>query len=255
MDTRITAAACAALLVAIAGCGPKTVSEGPAAAREADARVIAHTMAPGETLAQVADNYYGDPARASAVAADNGLSDADRVAAGSVLELRFSKGEWERAQRRAAALGPYNRGVEQMGADRLAEAEESFRLALQAAPDLHAARYNLALVLVQRGKADEAVGILGALCDERPNDADFRYAYGHALFMASRADEAAVAFRTVLAADPANRRAAFGLARALEAAGDEPGAIAAWERYLALDADSGWANQARSRLRALRHGG
>ena len=49
---------------------------------------------------------------------------------------------------------PYNKGVDLMAQERLAEAEKQFRLALETAPDLVAAQYNLALVLLKRGKTD-----------------------------------------------------------------------------------------------------
>jgi tetratricopeptide (TPR) repeat protein len=243
--------AAAVLLAALTACGPRPAvqTQPPAAA----SRVIEHRVAAGETLAQVADNYYGDPDAAAQVARDNGLVEPGRLAAGSVLRLRFSEDQWEQARRRASALGPYNRGVELMAAGRLAEAEEAFSLALTTAPDMASARYNMALVAGQRGRHEEAAAILAVLADERPGNTDFRFALGHALFSASRPQEAAAAFREALAIDPAHRRAAFGLARALEEAGDTAGAVAAWRRYLQLDDSSGWAAQARSHLRDLGH--
>ena len=253
--SRRRAALVLAATLALAGCGPKLVRERPAAAADADGRIIAHEVAVGETLAQVADNYYGDPDRAARIAADNGLSDPARVAAGAVLRLRFSEDEWAAARRRAAALEPYNRGVELMEAGRLAEAEESFRRAVGTAPDLVAARYNLALVLVQRGRTDEALEILADLTALRPDAQDIRFARGHALFAASRFAESAAQFRRILDREPGHRRAAFSLARALEEDGAAAAATAAWRRYLELDPDSSWADQARSRLRKLQDAG
>lgn len=246
-------AALLALAAVLVGCGPRPAVESAATAEPAAGRIIEHTVAPGETLAQVADNYYGDPAAAAQVARDNGLNEPERLATGSVLRLRFSDDQWARARQRAAAVGPYNRGVEMMAAGRLAEAEEAFALALEAAPDMASARYNMALVVGQRGRHEQAVAILADLAAERPADTDFRFALGHALFSASRPAEAAAAFGAVLAVDPAHRRAAFGLARALEETGDTTGAVAAWRRYLQLDDSSGWAAQARAHLRDLGH--
>ncbi|MBE0564319.1 MAG: tetratricopeptide repeat protein [Krumholzibacteria bacterium] len=243
------------LLAVAAGCSPKAVQQDGTPAPADAARLIEHKVAAGETLALIADNYYGDPARAGQVAADNGVSDPRRLAVGAVLRLRFTDAEWAAARLRAAALEPYNQGVELMAAGRLAEAEDRFRLALATAPDLVSARYNLALVLVQRGQAEEALAILEDLTALRPEAQDLRFARGHALFAAGRFADATVQFRQVLAQDPAHRRAAFSLARALEEDGATAAAVAAWERYLVIDPDSSWADQARSRLRKLQDAG
>lgn len=86
---------------------------------------IDHTVAEGETLAMVADNYYGDPGRAGRIARDNGLVDPGRIIPGSLLRLNFSEAEWASARKRSAALAPYNKGVDLLANERLAEAENS----------------------------------------------------------------------------------------------------------------------------------
>ena len=242
-------------LAAAAGCSHKVAGDAPTTAPREATRVIEHKVTAGETLALIADNYYGDPARAAKVAADNGIADPARLAVGAVLRLRFSDDEWAAARQRAAALVPYNQGVELMAAGRVAEAEDQFHLALATAPDLVSARYNLALVLAQRGHSEEALALLEELTTERPQALDIRFARGHALFGAGRFAEAAEQFQVVLARQPDHRRAAFGLARALEEEGLTDQAIAAWERYLVLDPESSWADQARSRLRKLQDAG
>ncbi len=251
------AAACAAGLLA-AGCGggPRTETAPAAptpAPASAPANVIEHTVRTGETLARIADNYYGDPDQDTRIARDNGLDASAAVAPGAVLRLRFDAAEWEAARRRATALDSYNSGVELMAQERLAEAQNRFETSLDIAPDLAAARYNLALVHLKRGHNDQALDLLADLTERRPRDPDFRFAYGNALFQATRFAEAVDQFRLVLAAEPDQRRAAFGLARSLQEAGRRDEAIAAWERYLALDADSGWARAARENLEKLRH--
>jgi len=246
-----TAAVTVAGLLA-AGCSKQVVEVKTGADLTDAERMIEHRVTAGETLALIADNYYGDPERAAEVAAQNGLSDPERLTTGSVLRLQFTAAEWDAARQRAAALKPYNEGVELLAKDRLAEAEERFRLAVATAPDLVSARYNLALVLVQRGRHDEALTILADLTEMRPEALDIRFAYGHALFSASRFQEAATQFRAALDLDATHRRAAFGLGRALEEAGDTAAAIAGWERYLEIDPDSSWADQARNRLQKLR---
>ena len=80
----------------------------------ADQRVIEHVVGPGESLARIADNYYGDPDRYQDIAGDNGISDPGRIVPGSVLRLSFSADEWDAARKRAAAMIPYNKGVDLM---------------------------------------------------------------------------------------------------------------------------------------------
>ena len=121
---------------------------------------LEHTVAEGETLRRIADNYFGDPDLADLIATRNGITDPDRIVPGSVLILDFDESQWQGASRRSVALEAYNKGVDLMAQDRLAESEKQFRLALKTAPDLQSASYNLALVLSRRGKNSEALVIL-----------------------------------------------------------------------------------------------
>jgi len=212
---------------------------------------LEHTVAEGETLAQIADNYYGDPGQAAAIARDNGIADPARVIPGSVLRLQFTKSEWADAQKRSAALVPYNRGVDMLANDRLADAQKQFQLALETAPDLVAAKYNLALVLLRRGMTEDALVYLQQLTALRPTDTDFLFAEGNALFQSTLFDQAAARFQAALDIDPQMKRAAFGLARSLQEAGHTDQAIAAWNRYLELDSTSSWAAAARRNLKML----
>jgi tetratricopeptide (TPR) repeat protein len=250
------------LLLLAAGCAKRplpvdevpSVDPGTAPSISAGSTVIAHTVKPGETLKRIADNYYGEPGRAVAIARHNGLAGDRDPVPGSVLHLPFAPGEWAGAQRRASALDPYNRGVQALALDRLGEAERLFRLALATVPDLLDARYNLALVLLRRGQADEAATLLQALTEARPDETEYRCARGNALFQAARFTEAAWQFAQVLSQQADHRRAAFGYARALQEEGRPTEAATAWRRYLALDTDSSWADAAREHLRKLADG-
>lgn len=254
---RLAAAATMSLLLALLGAGcAKQVLDGPLAdGPPTGQRFIEHRVVAGETLALIADNYYGDPARAGRIAAANGLDDPSRILPGSLLRLEFAEQEWEPARRRAAALEPYNRGVDLLARDRLAEAEKQFRLAQETAPELLSARYNLALVLLKRGRSTDALPLLEDLTARRPHDSDFLFARGNTLFQLGRFDEAAEQFRQVLLVDEGHLRAAFSVARSLQE-GDQPRqARAAWERYLELDSTSSWATAARRHLRNLNDAG
>jgi tetratricopeptide (TPR) repeat protein len=240
------------LLALMAGGCAKQVLDGPRPAVTAPGqRVIEHRIVEGETLGLIADNYYGDPKRAAQIASANGLDDPNRILPGSMLRLEFAGPEWESARRRAAALDPYNRGVDFLARDRLAEAEKQFRLAQDTAPELLSARYNLALVLLKRGRNTEALPLLEDLTNRRPEDPDFLFARGHALFQLARFAEAADQFGLVLNFDPGHLRAAFSVARSLQEGGRPQQARAAWQRYLELDETSSWATAARRHLRKL----
>jgi tetratricopeptide (TPR) repeat protein len=242
-------------LMFVAACSKRPgLVTAPEAAPPTVAHSLTHTVRDGESIVRIADLYYGDPQRAVRVAADNGIALDTHLTAGSVLELRFAADEYDRARRRAAALEPYNRGVSAMHGGDLAEAERQFRLALHTVPDLLDARYNLALVLLKRGQAEASADLLAGLVRERPQESDFGFALGNALFQQTRYLEAAGAFAAVLATVPDHRRAAYGHARALQAAGSRREAIAAWQRYLELDASSSWAVEARRHLRELQGG-
>ncbi len=215
---------------------------------------LEHTVAPGETLRRIADNYFGNPDLASMIAARNGITDPDRIVPGSVLVLEFDEHQWQGASRRSVALQAYNKGVDLMAQDRLVESEKQFKLALKTAPDLQSASYNLALVLSRRGKNSEALVLLEELTAQRPEDTDFHFAQGHCLFQLTRFSEAAAQFEAVLALENTHKRAAFGLARSRQEGGQKDKAILAWRNYLELDSSSNWATVAQRNLRKLRDG-
>jgi len=243
------------LALALASGCAKRVNDSPASSipqvPDNSDHILEHEIISGETLGQIADNYYGDPGRASEIASENGISDPDRIIPGSVLRLQFSQSEWAAARQRATALVAYNKGVDFFGQDRLAEAEKQFTLALQTAPELAAAKYNLALVHLKRGKHTKGLVLLENLTDLRPTNSDYRFALGHALFQLTRFSEAAQQFQILTDARPNHKRGVFSLARSLQEAGNKAGAKAAWQRYLKLDSTSGWAKTARKNLKKL----
>jgi tetratricopeptide (TPR) repeat protein len=253
--TILLAAVFAVAGLLLANCSKQVTTE-PATDQPVTAmpRSVTHRVSDGETLAMVADNYYGDPARADSIARANGLEDPDRLAPGSVLQLTFGAEEWPHAQRRLAALQPYNRGVAMLAQDDLEGAEQQFRLAVEIAPELANARFNLAVVFIERGRYLEAQELLVALVGERPGDPDFRYAYGHTLFLQADFAAAATVFRELLARYPEHRRGTFGLARSYQESGQRDEAIRTWQRYLALDNSSSWAAAARRNLQLLQGG-
>ncbi len=240
------------LLLCGGGCGKKVIKDDDWVRLPDDQpKNITHEVAVGESLTMIADNYYGDPTLADRIAAENGLQDPDRLVAGSLLMLQFSQQEWLVAQKRSAAMRPYNRGVDLMTQGDLTGAEREFRLALEMAPRFVNARYNLALVLIKRGQLEQAQRILADLLSERPTETDFLFAHGHVQFLQTQFEAASQTFRSVLQQEPTHRRAAFGLARSLQEGDHRAEAEAAWESYLALDSNSAWADEARRHLQEL----
>jgi CHAT domain-containing protein len=102
------------------------------------------------------------------------------------------------------------------------------------------------------GKSAQAYALLREASDSEPQNASVlsdlaasELSLGHIF------DGAEHSARSV-EIDPTNVAAAFNWALALEKAADRRGAIAAWERYLRLDASSLWAGEAREHLSHLR---
>ena len=243
-----------ALLVLGAGCSKQVAQKEVNSEPISTGHTLRHTVVAGETLRKIADNYFGDPDLAGAIATMNGITDPDRIVPGSVLVLDFDDRQWQGARQRSVALEAYNRGVDLMQQERLAEAEKQFRLALDTAPDLESASYNLALVLAERGKNSEALVFLDKLTASRPENTDFRFARGHSLFMVAKFAEAAAEFQEVLNIEAGHKRAVFGLARSLQEDGQKQKSIKAWQQYIKLDSTTSWADVARRNLEKLRNG-
>ena len=242
-----------AVVTMMTGCGKRTMLESARldTLRTQDEYTLTHTVASGETLRSVADMYYGDPDRAGAIAAGNGLVDPDRLNVGDDLILVFSEDEWTGAERRYRAQVPYNHGVDAFASGRLDVAGQAFREAARIDPSFDDASYNLALVELRRGRNEAAEALLSELRTRHPEDVDILVALGNSLFFQTRFGEAVAVFRDLLTVAPDHRQGTYGLARALTESGMVGSAITAWEAYLRLDSESSWAVRAREQLRAL----
>ena len=73
-------------------------------------RVYSHTVKPGETLSEIADDYYGDPSRARSLKAFNEVEE-DMLAPGTVIRIPMSTEDVGRLRIRERAREPYNRGL------------------------------------------------------------------------------------------------------------------------------------------------
>jgi Flp pilus assembly protein TadD len=88
----------------------------------------------------------------------------------------------------AAALN--NLGIARNLQGRHADAEEAFRAALAAAPDMTAAQVNLALCLAIRGQGEQAIGLLRPLADHPDATRKVREDYAAVLAMSGQRPEA-----------------------------------------------------------------
>jgi tetratricopeptide (TPR) repeat protein len=247
VGTALRAAVTAVALVIVAasfwGCARE--------ARQPAEKVYLHKVESGETLSDVAEEYYGDPERASAIEKFNGLEE-ESVSPGTVLRVPMSDADINRLATREKARVSYNKGLELVQKAAYVDAVTEFQNALSVDPRFADAMYNLGVTLEMLKSYDKAKDELQKAVELRPKNTKYQFALGTALFHLDEYPEACRAFETVLESDTENTKALYSLAVCYEKLGEKEKAIAAWERYLELDATSGWAAEARKRLDALR---
>lgn len=105
-----------------------------------------------------------------------------------------------------------------------ARAEQAFRAALTIDGQLVDAQSGRAAAVLTQGRVDEALPMLAALANDRPSPQSLR-AYGAALDMTGRQDDAQAAYRRGLALAPADANLHGNLALSLAAAGMMEGAL------------------------------
>ncbi len=245
MAYRVAVVGVASLLVAAAfwGCAKEV--------RQPAEKVYLHKVESGETLSDVAEEYYGDPQRASAIEEFNGLGD-ESVPPGTVLRVPMTDADIGRLATREKARDSYNKGLELVQKAAYVDAVTEFQNALSVDPRFADAMYNLGVTLQMLKSYDKAKEQLQKAVELRPKNSKYQFALGTALFHLDEFSDACRAFEAVLESDAENTKALYSLAVCFEKLGEKDKAIAAWERYLELDATSGWAAEARKRLDALK---
>lgn len=216
-----------------------------------DDRVLRHTLASGETVEDVAQDYYGDEDRARDIRRFNHIDRGDMPDAGAELRIPMTPGEMEALERRRAARAAYALGLERVAEKEYLDASASFRDAIALDPDFAEARYNLGTTYQRMGVHEKALAQFEEAASLRPDNADYHFAVGASLFHLERYGRAVKALRRALDLDPFHLRARFSLAVSLEKLGRLPEARAEWRRYLEADDASEWAEEARARLEAL----
>jgi len=171
---------------------------------------------------------------------------------GGQLEMRFDRPV--AASDRCAVAGAVStwteRGLAAEAEGRLADAELAFRRAVDQEPSSACAQFNLGNVLLARARPDAAAERFAQAVALEPTHARALYNLAHALDALGRPRAALKALRRAVHADPEYADAWYNLADLADRLGRPREAARAWGRYLALDGESDWAADARSRLRA-----
>lgn len=220
-------------------------------ARQPAERVYLHRVDSGETLSEVAEDYYGDPERAGEIAKFNAVS-ADTLPRGTVLRVPMTTEDIEKLKTREKARAAYNEGLELVEKASYLDAVGKFQEALEVDPTFVDAVYNLGVTLQTMKSYEKARVQLERAVKLRPKNAEYRFALGTSLYHLGDFSSACREFELVMETDPGNAKALYSLAVCYEKMGENEKAIAAWERYLEVDSTSAWAAEARKRLEALK---
>jgi len=117
-------------------------------------------------------------------------------------------------------------------------AESIARQLIEAVPEAPRPRVNLAYVLTQLGRLDEAVPVYQLAIDMAPRDAYIRRSYAETLFLAHRWEEAVAQFGTVLALAPEDTFALYCTAVSQDFLGRPDEAEATFTRALRIEPNS-----------------
>jgi tetratricopeptide (TPR) repeat protein len=226
----------------LAGCAKK--------AREPAEKVYLHRVETGETLADIAGEYYDDPGMASIIGEFNDVDDVD-LKDGMVLRVPLTNEDVERLDMKERAREPYNRGLELAEQGAYVEAVQEFKNSLAIDPGFVDAVYNLGVTYQKIEQYERAADQFEDAVKLRPQEPEYQFALGTCRFYLNRFDDAASDFEKVMALDPTHTKALYSLAVCYEKLGEREKAVDAWRRYLELDSKSAWATEARKRLKEL----
>lgn len=146
----------------------------------------------------------------------------------------------------------YRTFMEACGAEDRGEldtAEHLFRLALELEPAMAAAATNLGNLLYRQGHGEEARRLYERALEHDPTQPEARYNLANVLEDLGNTELAISELRRVCAAHPEFADAHYNLGVILARVGGLAQARLAFERYLELDAQSAWAEHARTYLR------
>ncbi len=185
------------------------------------------------------------PSLAEALAQGRALLDVgDAERAIAVLELVVREGP-------PSAEALFLLGNAYTRANRLREAEQAYRSALDLEPDNPDILSNLGYVLYQQQRPAEAVEQFAKAARLLPDDAEIRYNLGGALYTLGRVEEAIQAFEEARERDPDLPQVHLGLGYAYRDQGEREKAIQHFRTFLDLSDDGAWKAQVRQELERL----
>jgi len=228
-----------ALLPSTSGSGAGTVE------------IVSFTVSSGETLASIADDFYGTPRGADYLADVNGIESDIVLEPGVLIDVPVGQEDIERYRRRTEAKILYNRGTMLADAGNYAKAQEEFAAALRIDPRFVDAGYNLGVVLIAMGEPERAIYILKQLLTARPREPLLEFALGKAHFDAGRVSDALVHFDRAVKLDSMLEDARFARAVALLELGEREEGIFALDLYIREFPDGAWVDSARARLESM----
>ncbi len=244
-------AACVALtavMLALSACAlvPSVTGSGAGTVE-----IVSHTVSSGETLASIADDYYGTARAAGYLADANGVDLDFTPQPGELVDVPVGEEDIERYRRRTEAKILYNRGTMLADAGNYAKAQEEFTAALRADPRFVDAGYNLGVVLLAMDDPERAIAILEQVLKARPAEPLFEFALGKAHFDAGRVSDALEHFDRAVELDPTLEDARFARAVALLELGEREEGIFALDLYLREFPDGTWVDSARAELEKM----
>jgi tetratricopeptide (TPR) repeat protein len=236
------------VLLTVGGCAVLPSKSGSGAGT---IEIVSHVVSSGETLASIADDYYGTPRVAGYLADANGVGSDFVPEAGALIDVPVGEEDIERYRRRTEAKILYNRGPVLADAGNYAKAQEEFTAALRTDPRFVDAGYNLGVVLLAMGDPERAVAILEQVLRARPAEPLSEFALGKAHFDAGRVSEALEHFNRAVELDPKLEDARFARGVALLELGEREEGIFALDLYLREFPDGTWVDSARAELEKM----
>ncbi|HWA89960.1 MAG TPA: sulfotransferase [Rhizomicrobium sp.] len=159
----------------------------------------------------------------------------------------------ERAQRQADEAGAFAlQGETAMQRRQLAEAVRLFARAVALAPDFAVARFNLARLLFQTGRMDEALGEVGTLLAAEPENPLFRQLKANILQNTGAEEQALAIFEALARENPGRAVSWLAYGLALRAVGAQENSVAAYRRAIHCRPSYGQAWWALANLKTLR---
>ncbi len=215
-------------------------------------KVVTHKVSEEDSWVSLSEAYYGDAERAPQLAGYNGSDQSVFPETGSGIRVPMTRRDIDRFEERLVAVKEYNKGLELASAGKYRDASERFREALKIDPSLSDASFNLAVAYQKLSLHKNAATVLKALIVKRKDNPEFYYAIGVSYFHLKEYEKARGSFLDALALNDSHLKSLFSLAVAYQKTGKDSEAERCWERYLEISGEGEWADEARSRLEALR---